>query len=421
MQQRNIQILLETITKCAGNCSGCALSSTERMDTAFDFENFYQKTQQLKAQLVQENVHEIESLTVFLGQGDHFMMKNDEIEPFVKACAQMIPDSLKMKTVVFITASAIGKHEQIRQKMDLFYDYSVAYGLPFFIQVVFDPKKMNLNDKFANIYIQNILYFKEKCGMTEVTVNMGEDLYEHMTPSDFHQWIKTYQFKHIEMNWVTNKMTLPMWKKSYLKMYEWLKNWLEIYSAEPVYEINFLPFLARHLKLKTKPLMKVSEDIIHSLKNNTYIDYMGHHFVSQLGLISNLTPFGERLGNMSMDAEQQSKHIIRTLSRRASCAECEYKSVCAVSGVVANFNSSMEELEHCPWGVKDFLIFIEKLLQSSLIQDKTVFDKNPVQNASLEKENNALHHYFEQAFQTIKTSETKIRRKKVIPIIESKL
>lgn len=202
---RNLQILVETMTRCGGNCSGCALSSVERMASTFDLNGFIEKTNEVYKILSNESNKNIESISVFLGQGDHFLIDEKMIDQFMFHAAKMIPDELKKRTVVFITASAIGKNEQIKKKMDLFYEYSLKYQLPFFVQVVFDPKKMKITEKFQDIYIKNILYFKEKCGMTEVTVNIGEDILNHLTPQEFHNFIIKYQFKHIEMNWVKSR------------------------------------------------------------------------------------------------------------------------------------------------------------------------------------------------------------------------
>lgn len=411
MSKKNIQILVESMTRCAGNCSGCALSSIERMVTNFDFDNFSKKVHLVNEQLTNINSkyldHEIESLSIFLGQGDHFLMKNEEIEPFVKLCSLMIPENLKNKTVVFITASAIGKNRVIKEKMDLFYEYSIKYELPFFIQVVFDPKKMKINKKFQDIYINNILYFKEKCGMTEVTINMGEDLFI-MSPQEFHYWIKLYGFKHIEMNWVNNINTHNMWKKNHKDMFIWLKEWLNIYTEDIIknkvksYEINFLPFMFRHLKKKNINLINMKDKILNSFEDNIYIDYNGKAFPSQMGLISNLTPFIERLSIKSLEPKQATTKVISNLIRKESCNSCEFQSVCSISGVTTWFNyevKNQSEQEGCPWDIKDFLLLLEileKKINLALPNNKnTIFDKNPVQHKKLIQNNNATHLYFE--------------------------
>lgn len=396
---KNLQILVETMTRCGGNCSGCALSSVERMVSTFDLDNFKLKTQQVRKMLESHNPQEIESATVFLGQGDHFLIEEKLIDKFMLYASEMIPEDLKRKTVVFITASAIGKHEQIVKKMDLFYEYSLKHNLPFFIQVVFDPKKMKSTPKFQEIYIKNILYFKEKCGMTEVTVNIGEDILKHLTPTEFHEWIIKYKFKHIEMNWVINQFTYGMWKGIYTDMMQWMLDWLDIYLKNPVYEINFIPFMGRQLLHKEKPILKSLTQIEDSLNQNIYIDSNGTVFRGQMGLISNLTPFSERLeGN---DKPITANQIVSKFLKRESCADCEYMTTCALSGVASwlNYDTGQKE-EECPWDVKKFLQYFEKKILEAKRNDRcfieTRFDKNPVQNIILLQENNATNTYFEE-------------------------
>lgn len=395
---RNLQILLETMTRCGGNCSGCALSSLERMVSTFDLDNFILKTNEVNKILLNEKYKEIESITVFLGQGDHFLVDEKIIDQFMFYAAKMIPEELKKKTVVFITASAIGKHEQIVKKMDLFYENSLKYNLPFFVQVVFDPKKMKITEKFQDIYIKNILYFKQKCGMTEVTVNIGEDILNHLTPQEFHDFIIKYQFKHIEMNWVINQFTYGMWKNIYSEMMNWLLEWLDIYLDDARYEINFIPFVGRNLLKKDKNLLGSLSDIEQSLNENIYIDSNGTTFRGQMGLISNLTPFSERLGenNKPITANQ----IISKLLKRESCSDCEFITTCAMSGVASWMGyETNQKKDECPWDVKKFLTYFEEKILSAKRNDKcfieTRFDKNPVQNQSLLQDNNATNIYFE--------------------------
>lgn len=416
LNKKNLQILVETMIRCGGNCSGCAMASSERMlKASIDFDNFDRKISMVQEILQNTDITTLESITIFLGQGDHFMMEDSDIDIFMQKCATMVPAQYRHKTVVFISASAIGKEKDIRHKMDLFYSHSLAYELPFFIQTVFDPKKMHINDKFRDIYINNILYFKQKCGMTEVTINIGEDLINEMTPENFHLWAKQYQFKHIEMNWVLNQQTHSMWKSLYNDMHTWLQAWLSIHAADPCYEINFVPFMSRALLKKDIPLLQLKEEIIASLEENIYIDYHSNIMVGQMGIISNLTPFGERqafsekrntiefaplkkenvISIIRKKALQQEQIISRSLLKRPSCLACEYKSVCALSSSVSwfNYDDGQNNKNACPWNIKTLLNFLNHNFQHT-----TAFDKNPVQNLEIKKENNENFVYFVNKF-----------------------
>lgn len=404
MQLKNIQILLETITRCGGNCSGCALSSLERMTkSSIDFDKF--TTQQLATHkhLSQYVESQVESISIFLGQGDHFLMDDLEIEPFVELCSKIVPDNMKHKTVIFITASAIGKNDTIRYKMDLFYEYSIKYEIPFFIQVVFDPKKMLITDNFRKIYLENILYFKQKCGMTELTLNLGEDLYQYISPQMFHDWILEHGFKHVEMNWVINNTTHLMWKNSAEKMFEWLEQWLTIYKNQKLYEINFIPFLGRSFLDKDISFMDMKEKINNILKENLYIDNNDNVFLCQMGLISNLTPMGERLikNNNKLEdveilAQKETTKVMRNILKNPVCNSCEYQNICATSGSTAWFSYKDNESSECPWNIKKFLKFFENnFVDNNDSLGETIFHKNPVQSDNIMKENNATHLYFE--------------------------
>jgi len=406
---QNIQILVETMLRCGGNCSGCALSSIERMTKSdIDWVLFEQKTKSVNEFLktkIQKS--EIESVSIFLGQGDHFLMEEADIEQFVKYCSFMVPEEIKHKTVVLITASAIGKEKTIKKKMDDFFNISLKYDLPFFIQVVFDPKKMNLQDSFKKTYLNNILYFKEKCGMTELTLNLGDDLIENMTPLDFHNWLINYNFTHIEMNWVMNSQTHNMWKNSSKKMFDWLIEILEINAKDHKYEINFVPFLTRVFKLKKMENVDLIEKIKKDLVENIYIDNVGNITFGQAGLISNLIPLKQRLTkqNLNIDnikqieefAQKISQSIVSKVLRKKSCVDCNYNNICSLIGSSAWFDFNKKE-DGCPWDIKDFLIFFEKYLEKYPQYGKTEFDKNPIQDTKLEKENNATYQYFEKKF-----------------------
>lgn len=412
--KKNIQILLETVVRCGGNCSGCALSSVERMSKSnIDWKLFEEKAVELFQYLNQQNADNVESVSLFLGQGDHFLLSEDEMINFVDVCSKIVPNKLKHKTTTLITASAIGKEDVIKEKMDLFYSLFLSKGMPFFIQVVFDPKKMLVTEKFSNIYINNILYFKNKCGMTELTINVGEDLFETMTPLEFHNWTLRYGFKHVEMNWVMNKNTKFMWFKNnnYKKMFNWLKDLLILNAKEHLYEINFVPFLSRALNiLKDEDLLSnnLIENISSQLEENIYIDNSGGISFCQPGLISNIVPIKERLtsskinisneNELEKEAKNKANIILSKMLRKKACSGCEFIGACLQIGSYSWIENKNEDSFDCPWDIKDFLMFFKGYIADNQQYSKTKFDKNPIQNKVLMNENNADFEYFERRF-----------------------
>lgn len=421
---RNIQILLETVVRCGGNCSGCALSSSERMTKAdFDFTSFKYSVSKIHSYL-QERIktEEIESLSVFLGQGDHFLLSDDEIRQIVMLCLDMVPESIRKKTVILLTASAIGKHQEIQRKMDLIYEQSTALGIPMFIQTVFDPKKIVETKKFKDTYIKNILYFKDKCGMTDLTINLGHDFFEQMTAKEFHEWIIQYQFNHVEVNWVLNKVTQAMWKDNVNQMTTWIKDWLKVYKENPAYEINYIPIISRVLSFKDLPLMKSGKDLEDILMDNLYIDSQGNLIPCKVGPINNLTPTQERLStnkvinlNQLLNGKQiiesikgvskeLTRNSINSIIKNKECMSCEYKTSCAISSGSTWLNYKGNE-SGCPWNIKELYELMEKSFYDKTFK-LTAFNKNPVQNIDLKETGNETAKWFdEQVSKRIKNEE----------------
>lgn len=412
MEKENIQILIETSLRCGGNCSGCALTSLERMSKVeIDWKLLEYKFHKVFDYLAQKKEEKIEAISIFLGQGDHFLLKKEEMIIFMEKCSRLVPQHLIPKTVILMTASAIGKRKVIQEKMDLLYDLSLTHKIPFFIQVVFDPKKIKINDKFEKIYIKNILYFKEKCGMTELTINLGQDLIQNMSPQEFHQWVTKYQFKHVELNWVANEQTKYMWLENSSPMLDWLTNLLEINALDHEYEINFIPFLSRALLLKEIEMPDLFIKLKQDFENNIYIDYYGNLILSQVGLISNLIPLKERSllftkqiyqensiqEEIQQKIKNQSIKIIQNIYKNSVCLDCEFKNVCSQIGSYAWLKIKNNELE-CFWKIKNFLQYIQQYLEKYPIYKNTRFDKNPIQHIELKKENNELFDYFEKKF-----------------------
>lgn len=397
---KNIQILLETVLRCGGTCSGCALASLERLEKSqINWDDLKQRFNDVNLLLSKEDFNEIESVTVFLGQGDHFLLSDDDIKSFMGLLKNMIPEGLRVKSNTFITASAIGKNEDTFRKMDLFYKLSLENKTPFFIQVVFDPKKIVVDKSFKKIYLNNILYFKKKCGMTELTVNLGEDVFNSMTPKYFHDWIIENKFIHVEMNWVFNIQTHMMWKKKSHEMLSWLQELLLLNAKEHLYEINFIPFLSKISGDKNLSMEDVVSNIERSLQSNFYIDSKGNQYPAQVGMINNLIPIKERLsGSDAIPLKSHAIKIYNSFMKNKTCSSCQYINTCAQTGVVSWLKYESEG--KCPSNLKGFMDFLNQYYLDNPELNQTRFNRNPVQNEGILTTENEIYKYFENKFLT---------------------
>ncbi len=403
IEKRDIQFVIENITQCGGNCSGCALSSSERMNNESYSLNKLLYNLSLFHQYI-ESLDSIESVSLFLGQGDHFLLSDIDLEEMViHICESFKNKNIKDKTVIFLTASAIGKHQDIVRKMDLIYKIAKNYQTTMFIQVVFDPKKyQSHNIDFRKTYLENILYFKKTCGMAELTINIGEDFIAYLSPLDFHQLMIDNQINHVEINWVLNKNTLEMWKKHHLKMYDWLYEFICLNINEHQYEINFLPFLERAFKK-----MDIEGiDMIHllgpMLQNHVYLNQNSTYSFGLPGLFSNFTLMKERSNDLIFfknhqiklsETETLSKKIYQKMMKNKDCITCSFKNTCIMIGshqwnhFVGNFD--------CHWSLQQFLNKIYELNQKNNFNTK--FNVNPY-TKGISLKNNQDYQYFKNQF-----------------------
>lgn len=422
----NLQISIETMLRCSGSCSGCALTNIERDKAdSFHLDDLKNKMIFLYNWLNESNNNikkenkELEAITVFLGQGDHFFLEDNMIDLFVQVVNDGLPEHLKEKTVIFITASAIGKFDNIKRKSDLFFNASLKYNIPFFIQVVFDPKKYVETNKFKDIYMDNILYFKNKFGMTELSMNLGDDVFTTMSALDFHNWIKAYDFKHVELNWVMNSLTYKMWENSYEPMWDWLLKWIELGWKEKTYEINFIPFLVRYFKVIEHELFDFEKEFEKEYLRNLYVNYNGDVLSAQMGLIGNLTTNKDRtatLNNIPLKKYEPNIHIsnfnltdwkllgikemknhMKKFKLSKPCATCEYNNFCSMKGVINWLNKNHFQSNACYWKIDVFLTKFKEIIHKYQpnYAGETIFDKNPVQTEKIMQKNNAFKDYFE--------------------------
>lgn len=402
-ESKNLQIAIETVVRCGGNCSGCALSSSERMSkSSLDISLLNEKVK-IARNFIDKNIVEgnIESISIFLGQGDHFLLDDIDIQKFVDSVSEIVPNDVLHKTVFFISASAIGKHSNIVRKMDLFYEYFLEKKIPFFVQVVFDPKKIELTDTFRDTYIKNISYFKSKCGMTELTVNLGSDLYETMNPEIFSNFVKSMGITHVEFNWVLNNNTYKMWSISHNEMFEWLKKLLDINARNHCFEINFIPYFNRAFNFAESTKDLLLDKMISEISSNLYIDNLSSTSLGQGGLISNLIPIKERLQFINkstdkLDTLTTAKRVLAKINKQVSCASCEYINVCSLIGSSTWFDYWKQP--GCPYNLKSFLDFSKGYLVKNSHISNTCYNTNPVQSKLLIKEKNNTAEFYESKF-----------------------
>jgi hypothetical protein len=380
----NFQIAIETTTRCGGQCEGCALTSEERHDPkGLDLE-------QLRAQIIlaKEKVKEklsgkflIDSISMFFGQGDHFLLTEGELVSMAKEFGNMWPEEWKQKTVLFLTASAVTNPDALRKRAIRFREECLRQKINCFVQVVFDPKKWSTTTSFKDTYMSNIMFLKKTFKMAELTVNLAGDVPDHMTAEQFHSWIKYHNFKHIEFNWVTQPELEKMWLNSSEKVWKWLSALTKLAWIDKSYDINYIPWTLRRLEQAENGADIGIDEVAF------YIGADKKVRSAEVGPIGNVTALVPRSLPYDIDEARQRVEKIKWFAKNNCCVDCDFQKICADGGVYGWAKHMPKQNDDCNWGLKKWYELIKELEAKSTWKAMR-YDKNPVQSELSKTDNN---------------------------------
>lgn len=339
MQVTDIKIAIESMTFCQGNCQGCFFSEEERVGGAF----LEKKKLEKISNFINDYAKDINDLdiTLIFGQGDHLALKNDEIENLFSTLVSLN----NLNPLVILTTSAIGKTDEIIEKIDLIKSLGIKFNIRLFMSVVIDPKKM-LHSNFKSRYLKNIQYIRESFGFIDLAINIGKDTLEHISPEEFSSFLIENKFRHVELNLIPTINTVKKFNDSWNEIIEWLINFQNISENKNYLIFHTYKNQYRNQQLKDLEFFKIQNYLKNELVNHIYIANNLDVSLMLSGFTGNAIPYGKKTGyepifnieNYSLlelenHAKLKSLQILKNTMRNTHCINCEYNKICAFSGV----------------------------------------------------------------------------------------
>lgn len=368
-----IQIELDDVYACPGNCAGCALSTSERRNIVADMSNETRKTIFTLLTPYINQLKELKKINLTYGIADHFLMDIDYLKNIYTDAYQFITqfdfvNDIKNKEIssIFLTLSLIGKEEIIIEKLKALHQLQYLNNnnkvrlLPI---VVLDPNKL-LHKSFGKTYENSIAIAKELFNEVDLTINLSIDSIEKMSAKELFNFANKYNFSDITINWVPTKDNLIYtYNENFNQI---LLNWLiDFYHIIDNKEINingltcgYAPTIKKMLDavkcssdsqdlINAKPVLHIMNDLLNeTLIKSIQFDHIGNFFpkFEAIGDISHNERFGfKHWGNINdvtnnnlyNYVENKISHtkqqIIKSLNN-LHCQSCEFQSVCATSG-----------------------------------------------------------------------------------------
>lgn len=349
-----IQLEIDDVYGCPGHCPGCALSSLERK--SFEPDMQFEILENSIKKLIEyvPTLKNLKKLNLTYGIADHFLMSNEYLAKTYNLGADLIEKTgLKNEyNGVFFTASMIGKHEIIMEKIKALHEESLKRGVPVYVIAVLDPKQL-LHKKFAEIYKKNIVEANRLLKKVDLSINLSEEAIDKISPQELYDFALMNNFDEVTINWTPTHDNMEFVYFDQNKMADWLIEFDRLISKEDDLATSYRPVMIKTINNLMCQSSDYYEDTLketlnmqlrETLSKSIQIDDKGNLFpkYEAIGDIAHtprlgIKPWGnvmeENTINDMLDSGLiQAERFITKQFLSEPCMNCEYNKFCANSG-----------------------------------------------------------------------------------------
>ena len=353
---RELQIQIDDVYACPGNCAGCILATDERRVTAPDMSEALMALSFERLDGYIPTLSNLEYINLTFGIGDHLRMP----QSYLKRLHVMGADLLERhgyddaRNAVFFTTSLIGKAELLMPRLEelAIHDRKVR----FYPIAVLDPAKL-YDRNFGAVYEGNILRTKQLFGKVHLAINLSAEAIARITPQDLHDFAAENDFDEVTVNWTPTPGNLANTAPAIDNLADWLIAFNRCVVEGERIGSSFAPVLRRSIDAVmcqadgengnfTLPTLRQSVDDIlpETVRKSIEIDHHGN-LLPKLEAVGDIT-HGERfdlptLGNLReapievlLDRAMTplKARVMAIHSRHAACATCPHLPICAITG-----------------------------------------------------------------------------------------
>lgn len=369
------RFVIESMSFCQGNCSGCFFSEKERVGGSFiNSKNLGEIVNFIKVQ-----ASGVDDCSINFGQGDHLAISDEQWSDLLFHMKQF----KALNPLITITTSAIEQTHVVKKRASELYQLAIDEDMKIFFAVVLDPKKLS-HKGFKERYVENINYIRNLFGFIDLTINVGTDTLDYFPAEKLDSFLIENKFRHLELNLIPTVNTVQKFSSQYKDIINWFVDFRKISVGKPYLVFHHYHFnqMIQRLEMASIPLAK--KELTDFLCNNFYISFDMSVSSIMSGYTGNALPLSEKTGyNISQNLEnfdemsfqKEQNKIANTMTRHVlldkNCSRCEFNKMCLLSGSMIFKNKEFESIQSangdCFLGVKD----LWSACYSALAQDKT--------------------------------------------------
>ncbi len=368
-----LQIQIDDVYACLGQCAGCVLAVEERRSQAPDMSD---ATLKLAIDRLVEHaaaMQPLQRINVTFGIADHILFGADYLVKLHQMASAVIDAAQPVDrehSGVFFTTSLVGKpakvlamlHE-VRQRID--------DRIPLIPLVVLDGRLIEAA-KFGPMWREMVLAAKTLFGKVDLSTNLSDDAIKVMSPRQLADFALLNGFDEVTVNWAPTLSNARQTLVDPKAMEQWLLGFDAIAEGRDQITTSFRPVIAKTVDALMCKFDGTPPDLISTVTNlvpetimkSIEIDHRGNLLpkFEAIGDITHAERHGlEPLGHIETGsiaaiietAMPKMQRRIAAIHAKGACGNCAYSPVCAGTGFhiatnVARKTGHLPEMQGCP-------------------------------------------------------------------------
>ncbi|GAB5388411.1 MAG: hypothetical protein Alpg2KO_13790 [Alphaproteobacteria bacterium] len=361
-----LQIQIDDVYSCPGNCAGCMLSTTERRISGPDMaEDVRLKSIERLGEYI-DSLPRLDRLNITWGLADHLMMDDDYIARIYEEASALIRrhnPKERAYSAVFFSTAIIGRQELIEPRLEKLAALSRANEVPLIPIVILDPALAN-RENYGPTYKALILKAKKLFGKVDLSINISDPAIRLISGPDLVAFTADHGFDEITINWVPTDGNAKFTASDLDYMADWLISVDEALRNDGRIDCSFRPVLLRSIHgvacgrehpLRSIGYARAANDFVPpTIAKSIQIDHDGNLLpkFEAIGDVPHAPRFGfPHLGSvletpiadlLQSGLPRVAAQVVKAHARTHACQNCEVADICATTGFHV-FNHIIED------------------------------------------------------------------------------
>lgn len=348
-----LQVQIDDVYACLGQCAGCVLSADERKGKVPDMPETVLRLAIDRLVDHAVSLKPLKRVNVTFAIADHILMGTDYMKRIHALGSRIVragsPNTMDFSGV-FFTTSLVGKPARVMEMLREVRN-DIEEDVPFIPLVVLDGRVVNAT-KFGAYWKEMVLYAKDLFGKIDLNTNLSVEAIAMMSPRELLAFAAENGFDDVTVNWTPTLANARATLSDIRAMTDWLLEFDELVRERGDITTGYGQYLDRvvenailHRGCDGAGAMAeyVRAVVPETIRKSVEIDHYGNLLAKfeAVGDIPHASRHGfKALGHLSEGSigeilERAQPSMIRDVvsqHSRGQCVTCDYNAVCAVTG-----------------------------------------------------------------------------------------